>query len=57
MLSFKMSSKEAHQDLEMLLNMEVKIRLLDTEGIDIPNSPPPIPPLPSDFDFSYEFPS
>lgn len=54
-LFLKMLSKDAGQDLDMILNMEVRIKLLDIEGIEIPNSPPPIPPLPNDFDFSYEY--
>ena len=42
-----MKSKEYEKDLETLLSMEVKIRLLDLEGIDIPNEPPEIPQIPS----------
>ena len=40
---FKMTSELTTQDLEMLLSMEIKLRLLDTEGINIPEQPPPIP--------------
>ena len=48
-----MVSKEAKSDLEILLNMEVKLRLLDIEGVpEIPQEPPAIPELPSDLDFS-----
>ena len=46
-----MNSAKALEDLEMLLSMEVKIRLLDVEGIDIPDEPPPLPPLPNSLDF------
>ena len=49
----EMVSKEAKSDLEILLNMEIKLRLLDIEGVpEIPQEPPPIPELPSDLDFS-----
>ena len=52
LLGKAMSSKEAKNDTEILLKMEVKLRLLDIEGIDIPNDPPPIPPPPPNYDFS-----
>ncbi|KAK2162225.1 hypothetical protein LSH36_101g00020 [Paralvinella palmiformis] len=47
-----MTSQLAQQELEMLLSMEIKIRLLDTEGIPIPKTPPPIPEEPPNYDFS-----
>ncbi len=49
-----MKSARATEDLEMFLSMEVKIRLLDVEGINIPDQPPKVPPLPPDFDFCQE---
>lgn len=42
------------EDLEMLLGMEIKLLLLDTEGIPIPSVPPPIPPEPDNLDFFYK---
>ena len=48
-----MTSDLARQELEMLLNMEIKIRLLDTEGITIPEIAPPIPEEPPNYDFAY----
>lgn len=48
-----MISKEAKKDLDVLLHMEIKLRLLDIEGIpEIPQEPPEIPELPQNFDFS-----
>jgi engulfment/cell motility protein 1 len=47
LLRREMKSAKAVEDLEMLLSMEVKIRLLPLEGIDIPEEPPKMPPLPS----------
>ncbi|KAH8027877.1 hypothetical protein HPB51_011107 [Rhipicephalus microplus] len=55
LLGKKMVSKETKNDLETLLSMEIKLRLLDTEGVDIPESPPPLPKEPPNFDFCYEF--
>lgn len=44
-------SSQAQRELDELLNMEVKLRLLDAEGIDFPNEPPPVPPPPTNFNF------
>ena len=33
-----MLSKETENDLETLLSMEIKLRLLDAEGVDIPQA-------------------
>lgn len=55
LLGNKMVSKETKNDLEMLLSMEIKLRLLDTEGVDIPENPPPIPKDVTNFDFCYDF--
>lgn len=54
-LGNKMTSKEAEKDLETLLSMEIKLRLLDAEGINIPQDPPVIPPDPPNYDFALEF--
>ena len=48
-----MESKQAKQDLETLLGMELKLRLLDTEGISIPEKAPLVPDDPPNYDFSY----
>lgn len=50
----EMRSEEATKDLEMLLGMEEKIRLLPLEGIDILDEQPPIPPPPPHFNFCQE---
>ncbi|XP_011502310.1 PREDICTED: engulfment and cell motility protein 1 [Ceratosolen solmsi marchali] len=54
LLGNRMNSKEADKDLETLLSMDIKLRLLDAEGIDIPQNPPPIPDLPLNYDFCYD---
>nr|CAG4651644.1 EOG090X02BW [Triops cancriformis] len=51
LLGCEMTSKEAKSDLDILLGMEIKLRLLDVEGIDTPEEPPPIPPEPDSYDF------
>lgn len=53
-LGNRMTSKEAENDLETLLSMDIKLRLLDAEGIDIPQDPPAIPEPPPNYDFCYE---
>lgn len=54
LLGNKMVSKTCENDLETLLSMDIKLRLLDAEGIDIPQDPPPIPPEPDNYDFYYD---
>lgn len=56
-LGNKMTSKEAVNDLETLLSMEIKLRLLDAEGVgvDIPQDPPPVPADPPNYEFCYDF--
>ena len=46
-----MTSQEAANELEILLAMDIKLRLLDVEGMDLPEEPPAIPPEPTNFDF------
>ena len=48
-----MTSNQTRQDMEMLLSMEIKIRLLDTEGLQIPADPPPLPAQPDNYNFAY----
>lgn len=55
LLGAKMTSREMKADLEMLLSMDIKLRLLDTEGVKLPENPPPIPKDPPNYDFYYEY--
>ena len=50
---FQMESLLTKQDMDTLLSMEIKLRLLDTEGVTIPEEPPPIPKEPSNYEFAY----
>ncbi|KAI5642726.1 ELMO/CED-12 family domain-containing protein [Phthorimaea operculella] len=54
LLKEKMTSKSFENDLETLLSIDLKVRLLDAEGIDIPQEPPQIPDEPEDYEFYYE---
>lgn len=53
LLGKKMPSKAAEEDLDTLLNMDLKLRLLDLENVTIPSQPPTIPPEPSNYNFFY----
>lgn len=54
LLRLPMISKQMEEDFETLLSMEIKLRLLDTEGVDISCDPPPIPDDPENYDFCFE---
>ncbi|XP_051791919.1 engulfment and cell motility protein 1 isoform X2 [Erpetoichthys calabaricus] len=54
LLGREMASDLTKSDLDTLLNMEMKLRLLDLENIPIPEAPPPIPKEPSNYDFVYD---
>ena len=54
LLGKRMASKASEEDLETLLNMDLKLRLLDLENITIPSQQPLIPPEPDNFNFYYK---
>ncbi|GLV39999.1 Ced-12 [Carabus blaptoides fortunei] len=54
LLGNKMNSKQTENDLETLLSMDIKLRLLDAEGVNIPQDPPPIPDDPPNYEFCYD---
>ncbi|NXN10749.1 ELMO3 protein, partial [Indicator maculatus] len=55
LLGREMRSERAQTDLEVLLSMELKLRLLDLENISIPDTPPAVPKPPSNLNFCYNF--
>lgn len=55
LLGKEMTSERTQTDLDVLLSMELKLRLLDLENISIPDKPPPIPKPPSNLNFCYDF--
>jgi hypothetical protein len=50
-----MQSKTWESDLNGLVEMEMKLRLLDLENIKIPEEAPPIPREPPGYEFRYNF--
>lgn len=50
----RMPSKASEEDLDTLLNMDLKLRLLDIENMTIPSIPPALPKEPVDYDFYYK---
>ncbi|KAG7261429.1 hypothetical protein CRUP_015566 [Coryphaenoides rupestris] len=54
LLGKEMTSDYTKADMDTLLTMEMKLRLLDLENIQIPEAPPPIPKEPSNYDFVYD---
>ena len=54
LLGKDMMSDLTRNDLDTLLSMEIKLRLLDLEKSQIPDEPTPIPKEPSNYDFVYD---
>ncbi|XP_065065282.1 engulfment and cell motility protein 2-like isoform X2 [Rhopilema esculentum] len=54
LLNKEMTSEKAKEDFETLLNMEMKLLLLDVEDVPIPETPPTLPDEPSDLNFFYK---
>ncbi|XP_042596890.1 engulfment and cell motility protein 1 isoform X4 [Cyprinus carpio] len=55
LLGKEMTSELTKSDMDTLVTMELKLRLLDLENIQIPDVPPPVPKVPSTYDFVYDF--
>ncbi|XP_056454439.1 engulfment and cell motility protein 3 isoform X1 [Gadus chalcogrammus] len=55
LLGRDMSSESMRSELEILLSMEIKLRLLDLENVQIPDLAPPVPLPPSNYHFCYDF--
>ncbi|XP_053742307.1 engulfment and cell motility protein 3 isoform X1 [Synchiropus splendidus] len=55
LLGRDMSSESMRSELEILLSMEIKLRLLDLANIPIPDSAPVVPKPPSNYNFCYDF--
>ncbi|XP_068941864.1 engulfment and cell motility protein 3 isoform X2 [Petaurus breviceps papuanus] len=54
LLGGAMGSEQTRMDLELLLAMETKLRLLELENVPIPDQPPPVPPPPTNYNFCYD---
>jgi len=46
-----MTSDSLEREMNMFLDLEVRLRFLEVEGLPIPDDPPPVPALPTNFDF------
>lgn len=55
LLGKKMKSVKTKSDIDMLLGMEMKLRLLELENIHIPDRPPSIPLPPDNYNFAFKF--
>ncbi|XP_056308736.1 engulfment and cell motility protein 2 [Danio aesculapii] len=55
LLGKDLSSDLTRSDLDTLMSMEMKLRLLDLENITIPEAPPPVPKEPSSYNFNYNY--
>uniref|UniRef100_A0A6Q2X748 ELMO domain-containing protein n=1 Tax=Esox lucius TaxID=8010 RepID=A0A6Q2X748_ESOLU len=55
LLGREMASDLTRSDLDTLISMEMKLRLLDLENITIPEAPPPVPKEPSTYNFTYNY--
>uniref|UniRef100_A0A7N6ATT3 ELMO domain-containing protein n=1 Tax=Anabas testudineus TaxID=64144 RepID=A0A7N6ATT3_ANATE len=55
LLGREMGSDLTRSDLDTLISMEMKLRLLDLENITIPDAPPPVPKEPSSYNFTYNY--
>ncbi|KAG7214880.1 hypothetical protein INR49_005149 [Caranx melampygus] len=55
LLGREMSSESMRSELEILLSMEIKLRLLDLENVTIPDAAPVVPKPPSNYNFCYDF--
>eukprot|EP00026_Physarum_polycephalum_P003210 Phypoly_transcript_03220.p1 GENE.Phypoly_transcript_03220~~Phypoly_transcript_03220.p1 ORF type:complete len:700 (+),score=127.66 Phypoly_transcript_03220:236-2335(+) len=51
LLGKSMDCAETLEEAKTLVSLEMKMRLLDLEGFEIPKDPPAIPEIPTDFDF------
>lgn len=51
----EMDSNKMKEEMETLLCMDIKLRLLDTEGVTIPEVPPEIPASPPNYDFNFKY--
>uniref|UniRef100_A0A671MUW7 Engulfment and cell motility protein 2-like n=1 Tax=Sinocyclocheilus anshuiensis TaxID=1608454 RepID=A0A671MUW7_9TELE len=55
LLGKELGSDLTRSDLDTLMSMEMKLRLLDLENITIPEAPPPVPKEPSTYNFTYSY--
>jgi engulfment/cell motility protein 1 len=49
-----MTSATKELEFRMLLDLEVRLQLLDTDGITLPSKPPPVPDNPPNYNFYFK---
>ncbi|PSN39891.1 hypothetical protein C0J52_07938 [Blattella germanica] len=54
LLGQPMTSGAKESEFQTLLELDIRLQLLDTEGINIPSKPPPIPSDPPNYNFHYK---
>ena len=54
LLGQAMVSEDSRKDFAVLMAMEIEVRLMEIEGIDIPEERPPTPEPPEDLNFYYK---
>ncbi|KAE8750026.1 hypothetical protein FOCC_FOCC003150 [Frankliniella occidentalis] len=45
-------SQTVKRDLDELADMEIRLQLMELDGVTLPSEPPPVPPPPPDYDFA-----
>lgn len=45
-------SPTVKRDLDELADMEIRLQLMELDGVTLPSEPPPVPPPPPDYDFA-----
>lgn len=50
-----MESRQVDDQLKTLLDLKIKLKLLHLNGMDIPVKPPPIPTLPTNYNFYHQY--
>jgi len=51
LISNKIENQETLDDWKFLTSLELRTHLLELEGLEVPNEPPKLPPLPENFNF------
>ena len=49
-----LENTESQDEIEFLCAADISVKLLNLQGLEIPNEAPPVPPPPANFDFFYK---
>jgi len=53
-MGMDVENSETLDDLKVLVDTEIEVKLLDLEGVSIPSSAPAVPPPPPNYDFFFK---